>query len=504
MPQAGLPGDAQALRGQLGGDKLKAGGGLARRIIVAALLLVALLLAVVVLIPSLRNQYVVPLLAPVTDRLPLSTQGDGPANGANGGDPQVAAQPAALPADPMPTYTPTPLPHPAGALNFDIATAPQGEAPRWQIAYPDEAQGPGMGCAFLSFWLSGPDAQRFDLLDDLAVHLAIQDGEFLLESYGPTRLGDLRSLGEPRYYEIPGGPPECQNHRFAQARQYAGLEFRLSLQAGEEIIRLNRSAPVAGSLAFATVTPTFTPVPPTATPFPQVRISQAVNVRAGPDTGHPSVGTAQSGGVYRVQATTPQRDWFRIEFGGQVGWVFGGLVTPLGVDGVPVIASLPPTPPPTETPTPVPPTPTATPTPAPYFPFLLVSNGVCQPNAAMTYFNGRVLHQDGTPFNGACVHVSYEGPRNTKCTGCEGAPPGEWGFAPFGNLPGKPGTTVRIYVAPCPDDGIPFGGQNPETGFGPLVAVSQVWTYTVGESVQCTGITFQDNPRPTPENGNGN
>jgi len=42
----------------------------------------------------------------------------------------------------------------------------------------------------------------------------------------------------------------------------------------------------------------------------------------------------------------------------------------------------------------------------------------------------------------------YEGPRNTKCTGCGGAP-GAWGFAPFGNLPGKQGVTVRIYVAPA-------------------------------------------------------
>ncbi len=143
--------------------------------------------------------------------------------------------------------------------------------------------------------------------------------------------------------------------------------------------------------------------------------------------------------------------------------------------------------------TPVPPTPTLTPIPTPYFPFLLKNNGVCEPNAAMTYFKGKVEYASGDPFTGACVHVAYEGPRNTKCTGCGSEPPGEWGFAPFGNLPGKRGVTVRIYVVPCPEEPLTGSGQNPESGFGPLNPVSQVWTYTIGESVQCTGILFQDN-----------
>ncbi len=109
----------------------------------------------------------------------------------------------------------------------------------------------------------------------------------------------------------------------------------------------------------------------------------------------------------------------------------------------------------------------------------------------MTYFEGLVVNRAGQPVNGVCLHVAYEGPRNSKCTGCDGAAPGKWGFAPFGNLPGKQ-VTVRIYVVACPES-MPGGGQNPDTGFGPLAPSSPVWTYTIGESVQCTGITFSDN-----------
>ncbi|MCB0114242.1 MAG: hypothetical protein KDD84_09135, partial [Caldilineaceae bacterium] len=152
----------------------------------------------------------------------------------------------------------------------------------------------------------------------------------------------------------------------------------------------------------------------------------------------------------------------------------------------PTPVPLPTTPP---TPTPAPPTPA----PTPYFPFLLASTGTCEPNAAITYFEGQVLNGDNTPMSGACVHIAYDGPRQTKCTGCDGDVNAKWGFAPFGNLPGKPGVTVRIYVVPCPESGITGAGQDAITGFGPLTPVSPVWTYTIGQSVQCTGITFKDN-----------
>jgi hypothetical protein len=41
------------------------------------------------------------------------------------------------------------------------------------------------------------------------------------------------------------------------------------------------------------------------------------------------------------------------------------------------------------------------------------------------------------------------GPRNTKCSGCDGVGDGVWGFSPFGG-PAPAGTTVEIFVVECP------------------------------------------------------
>jgi hypothetical protein len=413
-----------------------------------------------------------------------------------------------LPATPIPTFTPTSTPHPAAALDFAIDEGP-GQV-RWQIAYADDRREPGLGCAYMGFWLTGSDAEAFGLLSDLNAELVIYDGESIVEQHGPTPLDTLRSMGEPRYYELPPGHPDCTEHQYAETADYAGLEFRLRLLAGQSLIREYRAILEGADLQLAPPTPTATPAPPTPTPFAQVRILQAMNVRNGPDVTYDLLGAANVGAVYPVRGANAQFTWWQIDYLGQKGWVYGELVESVAVTDVPVIVDILPSPTPAPTAIPLPPTPTITPVPTPYFPFLLVKNGVCEPNAAMTYFKGKVQYASGDPFIGACVHISYEGPRNTKCTGCGSEPPGEWGCAPFGNLPGKR-VTVRIYVVPCPEEPLTGAGQNPETGFGPLNPVSQVWTYTIGESVQCTGILFQDNrfydadgnvvgpPTPTPE-----
>jgi hypothetical protein len=451
------------------------------------LLLVFLLIVLMLAIPSLRNNY----LNPALDRLAggPSLQGNEVTGGAlllSTGDQPMSA----VVAD-EPDATPTPTPHPAAALDFAIEDTPGSI--RWQIAYAGTERGPEKGCAYISFWLTGADADNLTALQGIDAELTIHDGAFVFERYGPTPLADLRSLGESRYYELPAGAPDCQRHRFGEVDQYAGMEFRLELSAGTSLIRLYRGVLSQPDLSFATVTPTPTPAPPTATPYPQARTRQIINVRSGPGTGYGILGSAQSDTLFRVVAINPARDWLQIDFQGQRGWVFNTLVEPIAIEGVPVDSNLPPTPIPAATATPVPPTAVPTVAPTPHIPFLLTSNGICEPNQAMTYFNGKVVTKEGDPVAGACVHVAYEGPRNTKCTGCDGALPGTWGFAPFGNLPGKQGITVRIYVVPCPEDGIPIGGQNPETEFGPLMPVSPVWTWTIAESVQCTGITFTDN-----------
>ncbi len=461
-----------------------------RRLIGYLLPLLVIVLILLIVIPPWRARFLTPVVDRLLNRLPAAEEITANPGGAIqlDGTPDPAL--AVAPATPIPTFTPTPTPHPAAALDFAIDSA--ANRVRWQIAYADAQRGPGLGCAYIGFWLTGSNAERLDLLNDLDAEVVIADGQAIIERHGPTPLGDLRSLGEPRYYELPAGEPECREHRFAEAADYAGLEFRLRLLAGDTVVRQYWAIVGGVDSQFVTPTPTPTPAPPTPTPFPQVRIVQAMNVRAGPDVTYDLLGAANVGAVYPVTGANPQYTWWQIDYLGQRGWVYGELVEAVAVDGIEITADIAPSPTPGPTNTPALPTPTITPIPTAYFPFLIKNNGTCTPNAAMTYFKGSVQYASGDPFNGACVHIAYDGPRNTKCSGC-GEAPGVWGFAPFGNSPSNSNTTVRIYVVPCPEQPITGSGQSPATGFGPLNPVSQVWTYTIGESVQCTGIVFQDN-----------
>ncbi|RME50454.1 MAG: SH3 domain-containing protein [Caldilineae bacterium] len=87
-----------------------------------------------------------------------------------------------------------------------------------------------------------------------------------------------------------------------------------------------------------------------------------MNVRAGPGTNYPIVGSLESGAQARITGKNPQGDWWEVEMtNGAPGWVYGPLVETSGAtDGVAVAAAIP-TPPPA-TPTPIP-APTDTPAP---------------------------------------------------------------------------------------------------------------------------------------------
>jgi eukaryotic-like serine/threonine-protein kinase len=118
--------------------------------------------------------------------------------------------------------------------------------------------------------------------------------------------------------------------------------------------------------------------------------------------------------------------------------------------------------------------------------FQLTDRGACAPNAGTSYYDGVVLHRDGSPYNGVCVHTAFNGPRNTKCTGC-GIGAGKWSFSPFGGA-APSGISVQVYVVNCPSRGLGDGGIN--DNFGDLAPLSDVWTHTFNQSEQCTGITF--------------
>jgi hypothetical protein len=247
-----------------------------------------------------------------------------------------------------------------------------------------------------------------------------------------------------------------------------------------------------------TPAPTPTPEPPTPTPTPlpaQVYANQAINVRSGPGVTYARIGTLTPGQRYLVTGKNPVGDWWQIDYNGRIGWVTDSLVVKEGAfEMVTVAANIPPppTPRPTQPPTPTRP-PAPTPTPAPVYAFTLL-RGVerCDPNPGITYFEGFVRDRNNNPVNGVCVHIAFYGPRNTKCSGCDGVGAGKWGFAPFGPNPAPPNTPVEIFVVPCPAS-MPPAGQTLDTGFGDLTPQSEKWTRTIVSSEQCTGITFIKN-----------
>jgi uncharacterized protein YraI len=258
-----------------------------------------------------------------------------------------------------------------------------------------------------------------------------------------------------------------------------------------------------------------TPAPaltPTAAASPtaaaaQVTTNDIVNIRTGPGTNYGLAGSAQVGETFRVTGKNATGDWWQIDYNGQTGWIFGQLVTATGTEGVAVAQNIPapPTPapvPPTNTPAPQAPEATAAPAaeatqepasqPAPdagNFPYTLGATERCDPNPGTTYFNGFVRDANNNPLNAVCVHIAYYGPRNTKCSGCDGVGDGNWGFSPFGGPVKELPLTVEIFVVPCTPN-MPPGGQTENTGFGDLTPQSPKWTRTLTSSEQCTGITF--------------
>lgn len=154
---------------------------------------------------------------------------------------------------------------------------------------------------------------------------------------------------------------------------------------------------------------TDTPAPPSD---PEVVTNQGMNVRAGPGTNYAVIGSATAGQRFAVTGKNPQGDWWQIDFNGRAGWLFGQLVTPQNTGSVQVAANIP-APPPTAVPVP----PTATPVPQPTQPpaaaeppppapqpvsnrkFNIAVLGRCDPNAGVTYVQGRT-YVGGVPQSG--------------------------------------------------------------------------------------------------------
>ncbi len=92
------------------------------------------------------------------------------------------------------------------------------------------------------------------------------------------------------------------------------------------------------NLAVATYTPVPTPTPlftPTPTPSPTPQTAELTartnaNVRTGPSTAYPRIGSLRAGATYRVTGRDGDGAWWQISFDGRAGWVSGEVATVSG------------------------------------------------------------------------------------------------------------------------------------------------------------------------------
>jgi hypothetical protein len=132
---------------------------------------------------------------------------------------------------------------------------------------------------------------------------------------------------------------------------------RISGVATEAADLIPRTTPTPTSRPSYTPTsrPTNTRAPtavPAATITPSASANTAANLRSGPGTNYPIIGSAQSGETLRITARNPAGDWLQLASG---AWIAANLVD--HAPAVPLAITIPPTPAPTQTPVP----PTATP-----------------------------------------------------------------------------------------------------------------------------------------------
>jgi len=201
------------------------------------------------------------------------------------------------------------------------------------------------------------------------------------------------------------------------------------------------------------VTPTLepsatpTPLPATATATPSAIIPQAaaentVNLRGGPGTNYPVVGSLAAGNTTMVIGRNAEGTWWLVQ--GETGnkpWIAGSVVTISNAEHVPIVQA-PPTPVPTVTPTPAV---TATPTQSPHQ--FEATGWYGSHNAGLTRFLGTITDLEGNPVNGAFVEAqcgSYKIISN---------PSGPVGWPPFWESadwsPGFYDITIDNKPVPC-------------------------------------------------------
>lgn len=143
--------------------------------------------------------------------------------------------------------------------------------------------------------------------------------------------------------------------RWVQAVAAASLLLLLTLAL------LSENRPLfVGSLVTAVDNPTWTATPssptaiaevfpdvaskPTQTPVPEpvVLVERNMNVRGGPGTYYPVVGSAEPGDQFPIVARNETSDWWRIRYRGTLTWIYAPLVTTANTEGVTIEVFIPP------------------------------------------------------------------------------------------------------------------------------------------------------------------
>jgi Bacterial SH3 domain len=236
----------------------------------------------------------------------------------------------------------------------------------------------------------------------------------------------------------------------------------------------------------ATATPEATDTP-TPLPAPSFTANQQLNVRSGPGTSYPSLGTLAAGDSYDIIGKNPAGDWLEFVFNGDPAWVTASLVTVSGDSaGIKVAQNIPA--PPTARPQPrpqptSPPRPTSPPAPPqPTFDWMYVAgSAIGAPQCGVPHFSGQVQYKDGSPQNGVCVYLDHYGPRQILVSGGRGAGNGNWSFSPCGQ--GDCSGPTTIYVVPCPSGILndEVGADKIKTAPGP---VSDKFTVNITDKCQ--------------------
>lgn len=156
------------------------------------------------------------------------------------------------------------------------------------------------------------------------------------------------------------------------------------------------AAPAGTILADETAAqPTPSPVPTaTAAAGPSVRVLHEMNVRAGPSTDDPILGSAQADQRFPITGRNAGGDWWQIDFNGQTGWVYAPLVEASQGTDVAVVAGAVASPAPDQTPTPAPDSNGLAPAPAPVGTVVVYETSVTLPTYPYERFQSDAVNEE--------------------------------------------------------------------------------------------------------------